>query len=125
MTPNTRLAQPCETSQPTGPDLWETVCSLVTWLDTNNRTRGVEEIALRLLKVTEEAGEVAAAYIGATGQNPRKGVTHTPADVADELCDVIISAMVALHSFSPDPRGHFAAKLHTVADRAHRTGGAR
>jgi DNA polymerase III alpha subunit len=88
----------------------------VAWLDAHNGT-GQQETALRLLKVTEEAGEAAAAYIGATGQNPRKGTTHSPADVADELCDVIVSAMVALHSFTDHPRHHLAAKLAAVTDR--------
>ncbi|MEU7302640.1 hypothetical protein [Streptomyces sp. NPDC007206] len=75
------------------------------------------ETAMRLLKVTEEAGEAAAAYIGMTGQNPRKGVTHTCADVADELCDAIIAAAVALHSFTAHPPAVLDAKLHAAARR--------
>lgn len=72
---------------------------------------------MRLLKITEEAGEAAQAYIGFQGQNPRKGVTHSRTDVAAELCDVILSAMVALHSFSGDPEEFFAG---IVAQRAAR-----
>nr|WP_234365082.1 hypothetical protein [Streptomyces sp. RTd22] len=75
------------------------------------------ETAMRLLKVTEEAGEAAAAYIGMTGQNPRKGTTHSAADVADELCDVIIAAAVALHSFTTHPPAVLGAKLHAAARR--------
>lgn len=63
---------------------------------------------MRLLKVTEEAGEAAQAYIGFTGQNPRKGITHDRGDVADELCDVIVTAMVALHSFTEMPGSYFS-----------------
>ncbi len=98
-------------------DPWETVRALVAWLDASNGT-GERETALRLLKLTEEAGEVAQAYIGAMGQNPRKGTTHSRADVADELCDVIVTAMVALHRFTPDPQRHFAVKVQRIADRA-------
>ena len=54
-----------------------------------------------------------------TGQNPRKGFTHTRADVADELCDVIIAATVALHSFTTTPPAVLDAKLHAVARRLH------
>ncbi|MFJ9378614.1 MazG-like family protein [Streptomyces sp. NPDC101455] len=85
-------------------------------LDTANGT-GEHETAMRLMKVVEEAGEASAAYIGMTGQNPRKGVTHTPADVADELCDVIIAATVALHAFTTTPPAVLNAKLHAVARR--------
>ena len=45
------------------------------------------------LKLTEEAGEVAGALIGMTGQNPRKGVTHSIDDVIKELLDVIVTAL--------------------------------
>lgn len=68
---------------------------------------------MRLLKVTEEAGEVAQAYIGMTGQNLRKGVTHDAADVASELCDVIISAAVALHDFTDDPAAFMQGQIAT------------
>ncbi|MEU5311888.1 MazG-like family protein [Streptomyces sp. NPDC021562] len=84
-----------------------------------NTTNGhsEHETAMRLMKVTEEAGEATAAYIGMTGQNPRKGISHTTADVADELCDVIIAATVALHSFTTTPAADLTAKLDAVARR--------
>jgi NTP pyrophosphatase (non-canonical NTP hydrolase) len=91
---------------------------LVGWLDRQNG-RSQHEISMRLLKLVEESGEVAQAYIGSVGQNPRKGVTHTSADVADELCDVIITAMVALVSVADgNPDDILAAKLAKVAKRA-------
>ncbi|MEU7978350.1 MazG-like family protein [Micromonospora sp. NPDC049081] len=70
-----------------------------------NRINGTgrEEIGLRILKVTEEAGEVASAWIGTIGQNPRKGVTHTREDVAGELADVVLTALVAIGSLGLDP----------------------
>ncbi|MFE4857307.1 MazG-like family protein [Streptomyces sp. NPDC056670] len=58
-------------------DQWSTIRSLVDWLDSKNG-RSDAEITLRLLKITEEAGEVAQAWIGVQGQNPRKGITHPP-----------------------------------------------
>nr|WP_035797382.1 MazG-like family protein [Kitasatospora mediocidica] len=97
---------------------WPTVAALVAWLNESNG-RGPHETAMRLLKLAEEVGEVSQAYIGLQGQNPRKGQTHTEADVADELCDVVVTAMVALHSFAQDPAQHFAAKIQRIADRVN------
>ena len=88
--------------------LYDTVRHATDWLNANNGT-GASEISFRLLKVTEEAGEVAAAWIGACGQNPRKGRTHTIDDVADELADVVVTALVAIASLDRDPQ--------TVIDR--------
>lgn len=102
------------TAPPTATDPWPIIERLVAWLDENNG-RSVHEITLRLLKISEEAGEVAQAWIGYIGQNPRKGVTNTSADVADELCDVIVTAMVALGSVIDDPARHFAGKLAEIA----------
>jgi hypothetical protein len=96
--------------------LWPVTDRIADALNTANGA-GEHETAMRLIKVVEEAGEASAAYIGMTGQNPRKGVTHTAADVADELCDVIIAAAVALHAFSAAPATVLDAKLHAVARR--------
>jgi hypothetical protein len=52
------------------------------------------------------------------GQNPRKGLTHSRADVADELCDVIVTAAVALASIVDDPATHLDAKLAKIAARS-------
>ncbi|WP_405883589.1 MazG-like family protein [Streptomyces sp. NBC_01136] len=98
-------------------DQWATIRGLVDWLDTANG-RTDEEITLRILKLAEETGEVGQAWIGVTGQNPRKGVTHERADVADELCDVIVTAAVALASVIDDPAAHLNAKLAKIAARS-------
>ncbi|MEU0783480.1 MazG-like family protein [Streptomyces sp. NPDC006173] len=98
-------------------DQWATIRGLVAWLDSENG-RSQEEITLRILKLSEEAGEVAQAWIGVAGQNPRKGVSHTREDVADELCDVIVTAAVALTSVLADPAGHLDAKLAKIAARS-------
>lgn len=76
------------------------ISDLNAWLDsTNDQNPDItfaEDTAMRVLKVTEEAGEAAAAYIGWTGQNPRKGVTHDLSDVIAELCDVALTALCAV-----------------------------
>lgn len=97
---------------------WDTVERLADWLDANSRLPGDTEKLLRLMKLSEEVGEVTAAVIGVLGQNPRKGVTHTWQDVNDELCDVILTAMVALTTLTPDPRRVFAERVGHVVDRA-------
>ena len=51
--------------------VWDHVARYVAWLDAANG-RGPHETATRILKITEEAGEAAAAYVGVTGANPRK-----------------------------------------------------
>ncbi|GGY81334.1 hypothetical protein CP967_08515 [Streptomyces nitrosporeus] len=100
----------------TTPDHWTTIRGLVAWLDQQNG-RSQQEITLRLLKLTEEAGEVAQAWIGTTGQNPRKGITHTTTDVADELVDVIVTASVALASLVTDPGAHLDTAVARIAAR--------
>ncbi|MEH0417867.1 MazG-like family protein [Streptomyces sp. B21-083] len=99
------------------PGQWSTIRSLVDWLDSENG-RSQQEITLRILKLTEETGEAAQAWIGATGQNPRKGVTHTREDVAGELVDVIVTAAVALTSIVDDPGAVLDAKLAKIAARS-------
>lgn len=82
-------------------DVWEHVRMITEWLDERSAPTEDPRI-LRVFKISEEVGEVAQAVIGATGQNPRKGVTHTWEDVEVELCDVILAAMVALESVAGD-----------------------
>ncbi|MEW2546718.1 MazG-like family protein [Streptomyces sp. NPDC047002] len=97
---------------------WAAVERLYGWLEEHAALPAEQERLLRLLKLTEETGEVAAAVIGATGQNPRKGVTHSWADVEAELCDVIVTAMVALRTLTPDAARVFAGHLRRVDERA-------
>ncbi|MFF3287323.1 MazG-like family protein [Streptomyces sp. NPDC003023] len=56
---------------------WETVGRLHSWLHENSRYPPEQEVLLRVLKLSEEVGEVAQAVIGAKGQNPRKGTSHS------------------------------------------------
>lgn len=103
------------------PDQWKTIYRLVGWLDRENG-RDQTELTLRLLKLAEEVGEVSQAWIGHTGQNPRKGITHTRRDVCDELVDVIVTAAVALVSIADgNPDDMVAEKLAKIEARAQAT----
>lgn len=97
---------------------WNTVEQLAEWLDRSSELPEQTRTVLQILKITEEAGEVAAAVIGATGQNPRKGYSHSWEDVQNELCDVIVSAMVALVRVNPDAAAVFNANLERIARRS-------
>jgi NTP pyrophosphatase (non-canonical NTP hydrolase) len=90
-------------------DAWGTIEEIVRWLDDSSTLAPETEKLLRIMKLTEETGEVTQAVTGTLGQNPRKGVTHTWEDVQAELCDVIFTAMVALTTLTPDAfDGHLA-----------------
>ncbi|MFE7772505.1 MazG-like family protein [Streptomyces sp. NPDC057445] len=99
-------------------EIWNTVERLHAWLDAAADRAPEQETLLRVLKLSEEVGEVAQAVIGATGQNPRKGVTHTWQDVESELCDVIVTAMVALRTLNPGAPLVFENHLRGLAARA-------
>ncbi|MFI1044953.1 MazG-like family protein [Streptomyces griseoruber] len=104
------------------PDIWPTIEALWTWLDTHRAHDGSAGLLLRMLKLSEEVGEVAEAVIGAMGQNPRKGNSHTWEDVQGELCDVVITALVALRTLTPEPERVFGGHLAEVAERSLGTG---
>ncbi|MFB7510723.1 MazG-like family protein [Streptomyces broussonetiae] len=105
------------TDQNTTPALWPTIDELFARLEEGRDRTGMEGVLLRVLKLSEEVGEVAEAAIGATGDNPRKGFSHTWEDVQRELCDVTISALVALRSLTPDAREVFERHLKRVQER--------
>ena len=74
-------------------------------------------VEIRLLKLTEEIGEVADAFLGVRGLNRRKGICRTRQDLLDELSDVIITAAVAMTGITEDAdhaRAHLARRLATV-----------
>ncbi|MFF4831423.1 MazG-like family protein [Streptomyces sp. NPDC001315] len=114
-------ASPAAPATPTAPvDLWASVDGLWAWLDAGRPHDGREGLLLRMLKLSEEVGEVAQAVIGVTGHNPRKGTTHTWEDVEAELCDVVITALVALRTLTPDAREVFTRHLTRVTERSLR-----
>jgi len=103
--------------------LWRHVATLTAWLDAAN-PRTDHEVACRVMKLAEETGEAVAAYIGMTGQNPRKGTCATLDDLTAELCDVIVTARVALATVTGHADGaegrlqqHVAARLDRLTDR--------
>ncbi|MEU1263012.1 MazG-like family protein [Streptomyces cellulosae] len=100
------------------PGLWESIDDLCAWLDANRPVGGPDGLLLRILKLSEEVGEVAQAVVGATGQNPRKGTTHTWDDVQSELCDVAVTALVALRTLTPAAPEVFARHLEGVTRRS-------
>lgn len=81
----------------------EMLAELSEWIDEApaNAARDREAATWgRIAKVAEECGEVVAAFIGATGQNPRKGVHATGVDVIKELLDVALTALCAVEHFT-------------------------
>jgi NTP pyrophosphatase (non-canonical NTP hydrolase) len=97
---------------------WQTIADLDHWLTKDSKLSAETQRILQILKISEEAGEVAEAVIGATGQNPRKGFSHSWEDVENELCDVIITSMVALTRINPQAGEVFARQLARVRERA-------
>lgn len=95
---------------------WEAIAGARRWLDEHNGSEQ-PELTLRILKIVEEAGEAASAWIGTIGQNPRKGVTHTRSDVAAELGDVAFTALVAAASLGFDPETVLADVARKVTAR--------
>ncbi len=66
----------------------------------------------RLTKVSEEAGEVQNALRGLTGENPRKGITHTRDDVITELLDCAGAALGGVAHLTGD-----ASSMTRLAER--------
>lgn len=104
---------------------WQAVVFIDTWLDT-----GVSDLYQRqplaqdwgrISKVSEELGEAMQAFIGWTGQNPRKGFSHDRTDVLEELADTMISALFAIQHFTKDSqetRNLIRAKIAKIEKRA-------
>ncbi|SRR6266566_489704 len=91
---------------------------LATLYHTGDWRRSVSN---QIVKLMEELGETAQAYIGTIGQNPRKGVTHTYEDVASELVDVIVTGHVALATVlggnPDDARQYFTTRTKAIFER--------
>lgn len=56
--------------------------------------------------------------MGAVSANPRKGRSHTWEDVQNELCDVVLSSMVALATLTPDAATVFEDRVRVITDRS-------
>jgi NTP pyrophosphatase (non-canonical NTP hydrolase) len=85
---------------------------------------GEVPVEIRLLKVTEEAGEAAEAFIGMHGLNSRKGICRSRDDLIAELADVIITAAVAMAGVTggdlDEARSYLEQRLAVVTERAGR-----
>jgi NTP pyrophosphatase (non-canonical NTP hydrolase) len=99
-------------------DTWQTIARLAGRLEDYSTLPREQRLLLRLLKIQEEAGEVAEAVIGAMGgQNPRKGHSHTWKDVEAEVCDVIVTGMVALTRMNPEAATVFERHMEGIVAR--------
>ncbi|MFJ8077186.1 MazG-like family protein [Streptomyces sp. NPDC096176] len=99
-------------------ETWSRVGRLREWLDEEAAPAAAGDVRLlRVLKISEEVGEVAEALHGALGANPRKGASHTWQDVEKELCDVIVTAMVALSTINPDAEMILDSRLEYLVNR--------
>lgn len=93
--------------------MWDEAGRLTEWL-------GDVPVEAQLLKLAEEVGEVAEAYLSMTGLNRRKGVSRTHDDLMGEVGDVIITASIALVRLAGGPeaaRAAFGAHLDGVLTR--------
>jgi NTP pyrophosphatase (non-canonical NTP hydrolase)/ADP-ribose pyrophosphatase YjhB (NUDIX family) len=94
-------------------DMWEQVGRL-------HRYHGDVPAEVRLLKLTEEVGEAAEAFIGMRGLNARKGICRSRDDLLAELADVIITAvaMSGITGDTDEARVHLEQRLAVVTERA-------
>lgn len=100
-------------------DLLADIARINNWLDHANPCSPHED-SMRVLKIGEELGEAVEAYIGMTGQNPRKGITHSQSDLLFELADVAITALAAMQHFTSSrtiAEGFLAAKVQMALNR--------
>ncbi|AUG76946.1 hypothetical protein CFP65_2088 [Kitasatospora sp. MMS16-BH015] len=98
-------------------ELWDEVRRLAVRLDETGALAPEQRTLLQILKIGEEFGEAAEAVIGAQGANPRKGHSHTWADVERELYDVLVTTMVALLRLNPAPAKPFEEHLKRAVRR--------
>jgi hypothetical protein len=85
---------------------WQIIHYVDNWLDDeipkHYRDQPLAQDWARISKVIEELGEAVSAMIGATGQNPRKGITHHGDDILNELADVVMTGILAINHFTKD-----------------------
>jgi NTP pyrophosphatase (non-canonical NTP hydrolase) len=85
---------------------WNELEQLDTWLDSRVSEQYLKHPLAqdwaRISKIGEEYGEAVQAFIGYTGQNPRKGFTHDYEDVINELADTLFTALLAIQHMTKD-----------------------
>lgn len=85
------------------------------WIDGSYPATLDTEVHLRrrIDKLMEEVGEVGQALGGMTGENPRKGFTHSREHVMKELLDVAVTALGAWeHMDENQGRSEAALEVH-------------
>lgn len=103
---------------------WQVIETVDRWLDDFVPTVYDKTLAqdwARISKVSEELGEAVQAFIGFTGQNPRKGVTNGLDPVLDELADTALTAIFAMQHFTKNTsvvREILRAKQQKIYQRA-------
>jgi phosphoribosyl-ATP pyrophosphohydrolase len=109
---------------------WQAIRDIDAWLDREvsqeYRNQPLAQDWARITKIAEELGETVQAFIGYTGQNPRKGVTNGREEVLNELADVVFTATLALQHFVKDPqevRDILRRKLAAIEKRVPRQDG--
>lgn len=84
------------------------IMALDEWLDREvsylYKVQPLAQDWARLAKIGEEYGEAVNAFIGVTGQNPRKGIFGSEDDVDQELVDVALTAILCLQHRTKDVR---------------------
>ncbi|WP_311766726.1 MazG-like family protein [Streptomyces rhizosphaericus] len=101
-----------------------TVALKTSTTDDENAVQGKSDVVplLRVLKIGEEFGEVAEAILGVMGASHGKGASHMQEELHNELCDVILTAMVALASCTPDAQKVFEDRLEYITERSLNSG---
>lgn len=85
-------------------DITTKITEIDLWLDAKTaddyKSQPLAQDWARISKMMEESGEAIQAFVGYTGQNPRKGKTHDLDDVLDELADTILTGVFAIQHFT-------------------------
>lgn len=103
------------------------------WIDdepANKAMTPLEQLLMRtVVKVGEEFGESCGAIIGVTGQNPRKGVTHTMDEFTKELLDKAATIVLGIEHVTGNKgdalymlRDHIVHLERRMAESRHRRG---
>lgn len=114
----------CPPRRPHVAEAADRLAALSRWIDESPANAGRDREALgwhRVAKVSEEAGEAVSAWLGYTGGNPRKGVTHELGDVIGELLDTATAALAGVEHLTGN-QGHsmwmLLEKINTVHKRS-------
>ena len=88
------------------------------WLDSESPVSAEVARLLRVLKDQRGSRRGRRSRPWRHGLEPTEGASHTWEDVQKELCDVILTSMVALATLTPDARKVFAERLSHIAERS-------